>query len=130
MSKRDRIFQILFLAYLGMVLWCCFGHFDNLPKVQRHVLGIQTDKVVHFIMFLPFVFLGYLSFASITKKRSGAALLAFAVFLVGILMAVATEKAQSLTTYRSGDVMDFVADAGGLALAFLCVLALILLRKR
>ena len=45
-------------------------------------------------------------------------------------MAVATEKAQSLTTYRSGDVMDFVADAGGLALAFLCVLALILLRKR
>ena len=54
MSKRDRIFFVLFLAYLGLVVWCCFGNFGSMPNVQREMFGIPTDKVVHFVMFLPF----------------------------------------------------------------------------
>lgn len=130
MNNRDRIFLFLFLVYLGIVIWCCFGHFDSLPNVQRQILGIPTDKVVHFIMFLPFVFLAYMSFASLPKRRSQAVLLALAALVAGAIMAVATEIGQSLTTYRSGDAWDFVADASGLGLAFIFVLIIILASKR
>ncbi|MBQ6284594.1 MAG: VanZ family protein [Bacteroidales bacterium] len=130
MSKRDRIFLVLFLAYLGLVVWCCFGNFGSMPNVQREMFGIPTDKVVHFVMFLPFVFLAYMSFASLPKRRSQSVLLALAALGSGALMAVATEIGQSFTTYRSGDSWDFVADACGLLLAFAVVLLLIVTKKR
>ena len=130
MSKRDRIFLVLFLAYLGLVVWCCFGNFGSMPNVQREMFGIPTDKVVHFVMFLPFVFLAYMSFASLPKRRSQSVLLALAALGSGALMAVATEIGQSFTTYRSGDSWDFVADARGLLLAFAVVLLLIVTKKR
>ena len=81
-------------------------------------------------MFLPFVFLAYMSFASLPKRRSQAVLLALAALVAGAIMAVATEIGQSLTTYRSGDAWDFVADASGLGLAFIFVLIIILASKR
>lgn len=129
-AKSDRIFLILFLAYLGMVVWCCFGHFDSLPKVQKDLFGIPTDKVVHFVMFLPFVFLFYMSFASMPRRRAQALLLALGALAAGALMAVATELGQSLTTYRSGDAWDFAADAAGLGVALVCVLIIIFTNKR
>ena len=130
MRNRNRIFLILFLIYLGIVLWCCFGQFDSLPDIQSQILGIPTDKVVHFVMFLPFVFLAYMSFSSMPKKRSQAILLALAALAVGAFIAIATEIGQSFTTYRSGDAWDFVADASGLVLAFIFVLIIILASKR
>ena len=57
-------------------------------------------------------------------------LLALAALVAGAIMAVATEIGQSLTTYRSGDAWDFVADASGLGLAFIFVLIIILASKR
>ena len=130
MRNRNRLFLILFLIYLGIVLWCCFGQFDSLPDIQSQILGIPTDKVVHFVMFLPFVFLAYMSFSSMPKKRSQAILLALAALAVGAFIAVATEIGQSFTTYRSSDAWDFVADASGLGLAFIFVLIIILASKR
>ena len=130
MSKSGRIFLLLFIAYLALVAWCCFGHFDSLPDIQSELFGIPTDKVVHFLMFLPFVFLGYMAFSSLTKKRWQSVLLALAVLGAGALIAVATEVGQSFTTYRSGDPLDLAADACGLALAFIVVIVLIFFKNR
>lgn len=121
--------MILFLIYLGLVLWCCFGNFSGLPQVEKEMFGFPTDKVVHFIMFLPFVFLGYMSFASRPKSRFQGILLVLAALVAGSLMAVATEIGQSLTSYRTGDEWDFVADALGLCATTLFTLALVLFKK-
>ena len=130
MKKRDRLFFFLFILYLGVVLWCCFGNFQSLPDVQQEYFGIPTDKIVHFLMFLPFVFLCYMSFASLPKKASQALLLAIGALAAGVIMAIATEIGQSLTSYRSGDSMDFVADAAGLCLAFAVTIVHIFTTKR
>ncbi len=129
MRRRDHIFLILFLIYLGLVLWCCFGNFSDMPDVQKEMFGIPTDKVVHFIMFLPFVFLGYMSFASRPKKRVQSILLVLASLAGGVLMAVATEIGQSLTSYRTGDAFDFVADGTGLLVATVFTLILVFFKK-
>lgn len=130
MSKRGRAFLVLFLGYLGIVAWCCFGHFDSLPVVQSELFGIPMDKVVHFLMFLPFVFLGYMAFYSNSRKKWKSVLIALAVLAAGILIAAATELGQSLTDYRSGDPWDLAADISGLGLAFVLVVALVLIQKR
>ncbi len=129
MRRRDHIFLILFLIYLGLVLWCCFGNFSDMPDVQKEMFGIPTDKVVHFIMFLPFVFLGYMSFASRPKKRIQSILLVLASLAGGVLMAVATEIGQSLTSYRTGAAFDFVADGTGLLVATVFTLILVFFKK-
>ena len=129
MKTRNIISLILFLLYLGFVAWCCFGHFDNLPNVGREIFGFPTDKVVHFLMFFPFAFLCFASFDFLAGKRWQSLLLLVAVAALGLLVAVATEAGQSLTTYRSGDPRDFAADAIALAAAAFIIIIIILLRK-
>lgn len=121
--------MFLFLVYLGMIAWCCFGHFDSLPKVSKELFGIPTDKVAHFIMFSPFVILGYPSFASFARKRRGKILVFASVFLGGLLVACATEAGQALTDYRSGDPADLAADAAGLVAGAVVTFAAILILK-
>ncbi len=129
MKKRNIISFILFLLYLGFVAWCCFGHFDSLPNISRSILGFPTDKVVHFVMFFPFAFLCFASFDFLAGKKWKALLLMAAVFVIGLLVATATEAGQSLTTYRSADPLDFKADALALGLASLIIAVIILARK-
>ena len=129
MKKRNIISFILFLLYLVLVAWCCFGHFDNLPKVSRSILGIPTDKVVHFIMFFPFAFLCFASFDYLAGKKWKALLLMAVVFIVGLIVATLTEAGQSLTSYRTADPLDFKADAMALGVASLIITVIILARK-
>lgn len=129
MGRRGKIFLFLFLLYLGMVAWCCFGHFESLPKVSKELFGIPTDKVVHFIMFLPFVILGYPAFSSLAKKRAGKTLVFALVFLAGLLVACGTEAGQALTSYRSGDPADLAADAAGLISGTVVTLIAILIHN-
>ena len=43
MKKGTRIFfGILLLIYLAAVLYLCFATLQNLPHVQRKILGIPT----------------------------------------------------------------------------------------
>lgn len=91
-------------------------------------MGIPTDKVVHFAMFLPFVILGYpaCDFLAIGHRRG----IIILVFLAGLLVALATEKGQSLTSYRSGDPLDLAADVTGLVTGAVIVIASSLIKKR
>ncbi|MBP5676263.1 MAG: VanZ family protein [Bacteroidales bacterium] len=112
MTKTLKIlFRAAFYVYLVAVAVLCFGSFNSLPEVSKTILGIPTDKVVHFCMFLPFPILAFLAYDKYTGNRPQVLIFALVTFLVGCLLAVATELGQAyLTDYRSGDPRDFLAD--------------------
>lgn len=118
-SLRHKIaFQALFFLYVAMVLYLCFGHFDNIQSVPRTILGIPSDKVVHFCMFFPFPILAFLAFDRYTENVRSTLLFSGAIFGIGCLLAVGTEWGQAhLTSYRSGDPKDLLADVLALLLS-------------
>ena len=123
MTKADKgIWKVLFLIYVAAVLFCCFGHFNDFPKPTVSFLGIPVDKAVHFVMFFPFPFLAWLAFDRFTVKPWQSILFVSISFLAGCLLAAATEAGQSLTDYRTGDILDFAADVISLSVASLIVL--------
>ena len=53
---------VVFLVYVAIVAWLCFGNFKPGPDIPRSIWGIPIDKCLHFVMFLPFPILGTLAF--------------------------------------------------------------------
>lgn len=127
--KMRHISAFLLCAYIVAVAVLCFMKPSSLPQVELDFFGIPMDKVVHFIMFLPFSILAYMTFwpADAGRIRKLAVLLVIVIFGAG--MAVATEKIQAMTGYRSGDIMDFAADMTGI-LAGAALTALFILLKK
>ncbi len=107
-SKARKIFRILLVLYLISILVLCFANLSSLPDVSNTIFGIEIDKVAHFLMFLPFPALFYLSFEGKAVALLGAGILA------GLSVAGTTEWVQSFLTYRSMDLADFYADTAGL----------------
>ncbi len=118
-SLRHRIaFQVLFFIYVAMVLYLCFGHFENIHSVPRTILGFPSDKVVHFCMFFPFPILAFLAFDQLTETVPQTLCFAGITLVVGLLLALGTEWGQArLTHYRMGDRQDFLADSLALLLS-------------
>jgi len=110
---------ILLLLYLAAVAYACFGHFDNTPQIEKTFFGLEWDKVVHFVMFLPFPFLTFLVFSDSKRKAWKNLMILLASFIVGCLVAASTEVLQSFTDYRTGDKLDFAADFAALSLSSL-----------
>ena len=127
--KMRHISAFLLCAYIVAVAVLCFMKPSSLPQVELDFFGIPMDKVVHFIMFLPFSILAYMTFwpADAGKIRKLAVLLVILIFGAG--MAVATEKIQAMTGYRSGDIMDFAADMTGILAGAVLTALFILLKK-
>ena len=123
-SKIKKIYIVLLVLYLATVAWLCFGTFDNTPSISPEFLGIPTDKIVHFCMFLPFPIIARGLFPGKTKKPWHSLLLVLGLFITGCLIAAGTELGQGLTDYRAADPKDFLAD--GIVLAVGAVIALIL----
>ena len=119
------LFRILFFFYLAAVLVLCFSNFNSVPSVPRRLLGIPTDKLVHFCMFFPFPILSFLSFDRFTESTSRTLLFTGITLAVGILLALFTEWGQAyLTNYRTGDLWDLLADFLALLLSSLIVIIL------
>lgn len=122
MTKRLRItFRILLALYLLALVVLCFGHFKSNPNIPKELFGLPMDKVVHFCMFLPFPLLVFFAVDKYTVKLWHSIVFAVGVFLVGCILAAATELGQGLTSWRSADPMDFRADAIALAISSLAV---------
>ena len=132
MNRRQRCYtRILFVLYLIVLAWLCFGHFDSIPDVPKSYWGIPTDKIVHFLMFFPFPVLAVMTLDIQGKRKGTAALIILAVFLTGAALAACTEVAQTkLTTWRKGDPTDFGADLLALGLGSLLVLGATLWKHR
>ena len=126
MTRRQLLTaQILFVVYLMVVAWLCFGRFDSTPDVPMTLWGIPTDKVVHFLMFLPFPVLAFLAFDRFTERFWPSVFWTSVSFLAGCAFAAATEFIQDrLLPWRTGDSNDFLADFLALALSSVVVLIL------
>lgn len=110
MSTKTILARVLFFIYLAAIAFLCFMHVDKIPDLQKTILGIPTDKVAHFIMFLPFPILTFLAYDHLTNKAWNAILFAVLTFLAGAAIAALTEYVQGLLPYRSKDFSDFRAD--------------------
>ena len=116
MTRRQlTVARILLAVYLAALLWLCFGHFDAMPDVKRYIWGIPTDKIVHFLMFLPFPILGTIAF----DFRSWWRTLSIMTILAN-LAAFTFEQLQScITTVRVTDPTDLNANFLGISLGLL-----------
>ena len=114
--KRTTLFKILTLLYIAAVAVLCFANFSSLPTAPRKILGIDADKVVHFLMFFPFPLLAYLSFPFHKRGLVPTFFIILLIFAIGCGLAGVTEYVQSKLPYRTMDENDFKADL----LALLC----------
>lgn len=108
----------------------CLIHTDSLPELPKNFLGIPLDKLTHFIMFCPFAVLGYSAFypteKTLLREMSVIGLLVF----LGCFFALATERLQAITSYRSYELQDIVADTVGIASGALATVAYIVTRYK
>lgn len=112
--RRTTLFRLLTLLYLAAVAVLCFAKFSSLSSVPGSFLGIPTDKIVHFLMFMPFPVLALLSFELKKPHLFKLVLIVVLLFITGCLLAWATEYVQGLLPYRDMDPKDFRADSLGL----------------
>ena len=128
MRVLSRILKILLLlAYLGLVAWLCFGDIKPDPDIPRSFFGIPTDKIAHFLMFLPFPVLGTLAL----DFRSWWRTLALTTLLANVL-AFSFEFLQSrITATRVTDPADLCANLLGITVGLLLAIVIgLALRKR
>lgn len=127
MKKFWRICKIiLFLAYVAAVAWLCFGTFKPDPSIPRSIFGFPTDKVVHFLMFLPFPILGTIAF----DFRSWWRTLSVMTILAN-LAAFTFEQLQSrITTIRITDPKDLNANFLGISLGLLIAILIGLFARK
>ena len=132
MTTKTILARILFFLYLAAIAFLCFMRVDRIPDIQQSLLGIPTDKIAHFLMFLPFPILAYLAYDHLTNKVWSAILFAMATFVIGSLLAYGTEFVQGRLPYRSMDMNDFKADAIALAISsvFVFIIDVTHLKKR
>lgn len=132
MKVRVLFFRLLMIVYLFGVAYLCFHNFRNLPDISRTLFGYETDKVVHFLMFLPFPVIAICCFRKLPKNVLWAFLRTLDMCVIGCAIATFTELVQTRLIYRCGDFRDLKADlmaltAGGI-IAF--ILQLILMLKK
>ena len=121
-----KVFIVLFVLYMGALIYLYFGKFPSFLKLPRTILDIPSDKVGHFLMFLPYPFLAHGS--SFTGKRKWRDLLF--VHLSGIFIAFAFELLQStFSPWRSTDPWDLVANISSITIATLLLAIIDLFKK-
>lgn len=104
------------LIYLAIVLFCCLYDFSGTDlSISMTYFGIPTDKIVHFIMFLPYPFVAwmFLNFNRIIIINNRYIL--SAIIISGFFLASFAEASQKLfTTWRSLDSYDLLANLSGI----------------
>lgn len=123
MLKRKHISVIILCAYVAAVAVLCFMKGDTIPSMEFSILGIPSDKIAHFMMFVPFPFLTYYTFRTADKIFRKDLTVLLVSLLAGAGFAAGTERIQSMLEYRSGDIMDLAADMTGLL--FGCIITII-----
>lgn len=112
--------KILFgaaLIWTGIISYLCLIQSNNLPKISFPNL----DKIIHVFFHFVFTILWFLFFKIHLKKYSKKKIFMIS-FLLSFCFGVTIEILQSLlTTTRSGDVIDVLANTTGAILAFFMI---------
>lgn len=128
MSQRfQNTGKIVLAVYVIAILYLCLGSFQGVPGMWKTFLGIQMDKVFHFLMYLPYPVLAFWAF----YKSRGKGLLLLKILLVGVAYGGAIELMQAIfTDSRSAEWGDWLANTAGMTLSVLFVgLGLIIYRR-
>ena len=129
MNRKQLISVIVFCLYIAAVAYLCFARPDDMPQLPQLWLGLPADKVGHFLMFMPFPLLGYLTF-EVKGMSVGRKLFLIAILIVfGAGMALGTEYIQARLEYRSSENSDLLADGIGLITGGIFTFINILIRK-
>lgn len=129
MRTKVLIPRILMLLYISAVAFLCFHRFSSMPSVPTTLLGIPMDKIAHFCMFLPFPVIAAMCFDKVPAKQWQIIAANIAVLAAGCVFAALTEIIQSRLSYRTGDKIDFLADALAMTIGSVATVV-ILTRKR
>ncbi|MBQ0045074.1 MAG: VanZ family protein [Bacteroidales bacterium] len=127
MKLNKTFWRLLLVVYLITVCYLCFWNFQPSTSVPWSIWGIPTDKIVHFLMFLPAAPLFYLSLPEKWLPSVWAKILwLVATALAGAGVAAFTELGQAFTSYRTSDITDFWFDCysigGATVITMLCVI--------
>ena len=123
------ISRIGLLLYLGAVFTLCLINMESVPELPMDFLGIPLDKWAHFIMFLPYPILAYISFRPDRKGVSIHLIALAAIIAVGAAMSMGVERLQ-IAAGRNYDIKDFYANIAGMAAGAAITLIFILARHR
>ena len=115
MKRLRHISRALFCIYVIAVVLLCVVKTESMPELPKSFFGIPFDKMVHFLMFLPFPVLGYLAFFAPEDASWKKLTVLMVLCITGAGFAMSTEKLQALTAYRSCESADMLADFMGLA---------------
>src|SRR5574344_443216 len=97
--------RVILIVYLITVISLCFLTIST-PNINMNdsFLGIEYDKYVHFLMFLPFPILFWINL--VLKKKSPKWPIVI-TFIIGLTLSAFTEISQWLfLKSRTGDIMD------------------------
>ena len=104
-----------------MVAFLCFADFNDLPDIQKTILGFPADKVVHFCMFFPLPIIGYMAFGVEQDTRFRTLLAIINICAFSCIFAGVTELVQGSLPYRSEDINDFAVDCLSIGISGLLV---------
>ena len=129
-KNLKRIALLLFCMYVIAVILLCVIQTDNIPELPKRFLGIPMDKVAHFIMFCPFVILGYSAFYPTRQELWRRFAVLCILTVLGCVFAFSTERLQAMTSYRSCEIKDMVADVTGIMTGAIAAFINLLIRHK
>lgn len=115
MLKKISLGAALFWA--AVISYLCLIRISELPEIKI----LYVDKILHAFFYFIFSILWFYALRFNSRKQNRTQLL-IKVFLLSLLFGIAIELFQTfLTTYRSGDIIDVLANTSGTLLAFLLI---------
>ncbi len=112
------LFFWIALCWTGVVVFFCLTPSNDFPTLKIPYL----DKLVHAFFYFVFTIVWFLFFKKQVKKSNEFKLLIFSG-LFSVLFGIGIEIIQAkLTSTRSGDFFDVLANTSGVILAFAFVL--------
>lgn len=118
------------LLYLCAVAVLCFANMGKAPA-QGTIWGIPSDKIVHFLLFIPFPFLAWAWPCSRPRTETVPYIIEkiCLIFLLGLLLGFATEYTQGYLPHRTRERLDYLADFCGITAACLSIVIFKLCRQ-
>lgn len=105
------------MSWAGIIVYLCLIRISEMPALTIP----YVDKFLHAFFYLVFSLLWFYALRFNSRKQNRTQLL-IKVFLLSLLFGIAIELFQTfLTTYRSGDIIDVLANTSGTLLAFLLI---------
>jgi glycopeptide antibiotics resistance protein len=129
MKVRINIMSIAFCVYMAAVAVLCFMKSDSMPDMSGTWFGFPKDKVAHFLMFLPFTPLSYLTFRSGNSSFWTKIMMLTLMLTIGAGLAYSTEMIQEKLNYRSYETKDLMFDGIGLAVGYAVIATRLIIKK-